>query len=300
LENRLSSVTLPGTGGTVNFTYDPFGRRIEKVAPTSGAAIYAYDGDNVTEEFGAAGNVLAQYTQDAGIDEPLAVAESGGTYYYHADGLGSILSLTNGSGQLANSYVYDSFGNLTASTGTFPNPFQYTGRGFDSETGLFDYRARYYDPSTGRFTSQDPAGFNGGYNFYVYVSNDPIDYSDPLGLKKCQTYTMLVTSYCSKGPGADWPYYKPTKKGGKPRSVGPGTIAVAPTTYLFGCSVKVHDGSPTGPVQYTGTIHDTGAGWDANHHNVPPGLWIDIWKPCKAAKLWGTRVESVEVCCDCQ
>ena len=51
-ENRLASVTLPGTGGTVNFKYDPFGRRIEKIAPTTGTTIYAYDGDNVTEELG--------------------------------------------------------------------------------------------------------------------------------------------------------------------------------------------------------------------------------------------------------
>ncbi len=72
-ENRLTSVTLPGTGGTVNFNYDPFGRRIEKIAPTSGTTVYAYDGDNVTEELGAGGNLLAHYTQGAGIDEPLAM-----------------------------------------------------------------------------------------------------------------------------------------------------------------------------------------------------------------------------------
>ena len=75
-ENRLTSVTLPGTGGTVNFKYDPFGRRIEKVAPTSGTTIYAYDGDNVVEELGGGGNVLADYTQGAGIDEPLALTRS--------------------------------------------------------------------------------------------------------------------------------------------------------------------------------------------------------------------------------
>ena len=97
-ENRLASVTLPGTGGTVNFKYDPFGRRIEKVAPTSGTTIYAYDGANVTAELGAGGNLLAYYTQGAGIDEPLGITESGGTSYYHADGLGSITSFTSGVG----------------------------------------------------------------------------------------------------------------------------------------------------------------------------------------------------------
>ena len=121
-ENRLTSVTLPGTGGTVNFRYDPFGRRIRKGCADSGTTIYAYDGDNITEELGAGGNLLAHYTQGAGIDEPLAMTGTGGTYFYHADGLGSITSLTDGSGQLAASYVYDSFGNLTASTGTITIP----------------------------------------------------------------------------------------------------------------------------------------------------------------------------------
>ena len=96
--------------------------------------------------------------------------------------MGSITSLTNGSGQLAASYVYDSFGNLTASTGTITNPFQYTGREFDPETGLYYYRARYYDPVSGRFLSEDPIGFAGGINFYAYVRNNPVGLRDPKGL----------------------------------------------------------------------------------------------------------------------
>ena len=188
-ENRLASVTLPGTGGTVNFKYDPFGRRIEKIAPTTGTAIYAYDGDNVTEELGGGGNLLAYYTQGTGIDEPLAVAGSGGTYYYHPDGLGSITSLTNGSGQLAASYVYDSFGNLTASTGTITNPFQYTGREFDPETGKYYYRARYYDPTIGRFIREDPIALRDGVNLYIYVHNGPPTSTDPQGLYQTRGFT---------------------------------------------------------------------------------------------------------------
>ncbi len=71
-ENRLTSVTLPGTGGTVNFNYDPLGRRIRKVYG-SATTIYAYDGANMIEELGGGGNLLAHYTQGAGIDEPLAI-----------------------------------------------------------------------------------------------------------------------------------------------------------------------------------------------------------------------------------
>jgi YD repeat-containing protein len=70
-ENRLASVVLPGSGGTVTFKYDPFGRRIQKSGP-SGVTIYAYDGANIVAEYGASGALAAKYAQGSGIDEPLA------------------------------------------------------------------------------------------------------------------------------------------------------------------------------------------------------------------------------------
>ncbi len=99
-ENRLTSVTLPGTSGVVAFKYDPFGRRIYK-SSSIGTSIFAYDGDNVIEEVNAAGSVVARYKQGLGIDEPLAMLRSATTSYYHADGLGSVTSLSNGAGSLA-------------------------------------------------------------------------------------------------------------------------------------------------------------------------------------------------------
>ena len=75
-ENRLASVTLPGQGGTVYFNYDPFGRRIRK-AFGSATTVYAYDGDNITEELDSGGNLVTHYTQGAGIDEPLALTGTG-------------------------------------------------------------------------------------------------------------------------------------------------------------------------------------------------------------------------------
>jgi RHS repeat-associated protein len=88
------------------------------------------------------------------------------------------------SANLAASYVYDSFGKLTASTGTVTNPFEYTGREFDPETGLYYYRARYYDPVMGRFLSEDPSGAASGLNLYRYVSNNPVNLYDPTGLRE--------------------------------------------------------------------------------------------------------------------
>ncbi len=180
-ENRLTSVTLPGSGGTVTFKYDPMGRRIEKVSPTT-TSIFAYDGDNLIEETNSSGVAVARYSQTENVDEPLAMLRSSATSYYHADGLGSVTSLSNATGTLANTYTYDSFGNLTATTGTLSNPFRYTAREFDNETGLYFFRARYFDPQVGKFISEDPIGFSGDINVYRYSFNSPVNLDDPSGL----------------------------------------------------------------------------------------------------------------------
>jgi RHS repeat-associated protein len=148
----------------------------------SGTSIFAYDGDNLIEETNASATVVAHYLRGENIDEPLAMLRSSTTSYNQADGVGSISSLSNGSGALVQTYTFDSFGTQTASTGSLTNPFQYTGRESDSETGLYYYRARYYDPNTGRFLSEDPDRWNGsGVDFYPYAENQPTAYRDPTG-----------------------------------------------------------------------------------------------------------------------
>ena len=183
-ENRLTSVTLPGSGGTVTFKYDPFGRRIYK-SSSSGTSVYAYDSHNLIEETNASGAVGARYSQGLSIDEPLAMLRSSTTSYYQADAIGSVTSLSNGAGTVAQNYTYDSFGNIIATTGSLVNSFRYTGREWDTETSLYYYRARYYDPQAGRFIAEDPIRFKGGANFYRYAGNDPVAANDPLGLKSC-------------------------------------------------------------------------------------------------------------------
>jgi RHS repeat-associated protein len=164
-ENRLTQLVLPGTGGTVTFKYDPFGRRIQKAfaqGSTTTTMNFLYDGMNLLQELDQNGNVLAAYTNTQTIDEPLSELRSGVTSYYEQDGIGSATSLSNSSAALVNTYTYDSFGKVTASTGTLGNPFRYTAREFDSETGTYYYRARYYDQNIGRFTAEDPGRLAGG------------------------------------------------------------------------------------------------------------------------------------------
>jgi RHS repeat-associated protein len=179
-ENRLTSVVLPGTGGTVTFGYDPFENRIQKTS-LNGTTNYLYDGRNSIEEVDQVGSILRRYTQTMDIDEPIAALTGNTTTFYEQDGLGSVTAVSDSSVAIANSYIYDSFGNITSSNVALVDPFRYVARNDDAEIGLKFYRARYYDSQTGRFLSEDPARFEGGAGFYTYVENNPINLSDPSG-----------------------------------------------------------------------------------------------------------------------
>ncbi len=179
-ENRLTSVTLPNQS-VVSFKYDPMGRRIQK-ASASGTINYAYDGADSVEEVDTTGVVLARYAMGPSIDQPLSMLRSGATNYYEADGLGSVNSMTDGAGSAVASYVFDSFGKQMSPGGGVTNAFRYTAREFDPETGLYYYRARYYDAGAGRFITEDPIQLLGGMNFSRYVSNNPVNLVDPTGL----------------------------------------------------------------------------------------------------------------------
>jgi RHS repeat-associated protein len=107
------------------------------------------------------------------------------TSYYLYDGQGSVRGLTNSAGAVTDSYSYDAFGNLLTSQGSTVNPYRYDGQLYDSLTGLYDLRARYYDPTVGRFTSADTADVTldnpTELNRYLYVASDPVNAADPTG-----------------------------------------------------------------------------------------------------------------------
>lgn len=172
---------------TVIFTYDPQGRRIGKqvtsVIEGLQSYVYVYDNDNIVLEVltDGSGTNTTYFTHGVGVDEHLAL-ERNGSFYYHADALGNVTTVTDHDGSVVQSYEYDSFGMVKASTG-FRNSYTYTGREWDKEAGLYYYRARYYDPMEGRFIQKDPIGFRGGdVNLYGYVQNRPIILTDPTGL----------------------------------------------------------------------------------------------------------------------
>jgi RHS repeat-associated protein len=172
-----------GANALARFADDPLGRRVEKVA-AGVTHSYVYDGIDILQETVSAGGTPTtyRYFHGPGIDEPLAREEVGpGTLtYYHADGLGSIVKMTNQAGAVVHSYQYDAWGNIEV--GASHGGYAFTGREWDPETGLYYYRARSYDPEVGRSVSEDPIGFAGGANYFGYLRNRPVGARDPLGL----------------------------------------------------------------------------------------------------------------------
>lgn len=100
-------------------------------------------------------------------------------------------------------HTIDSFGNQTASRGSLTNPFQYSGRESDPEAGLHYYRARYYDPTVGRFLSEDPTNFTVGPNFYTYAENSPTGLVDPSGLTPSTNWKFFWDWLLERGSGHD-------------------------------------------------------------------------------------------------
>jgi len=101
-------------------------------------------------------------------------------YYYIHNSHGDITALTDDKGKIANAYSYDAFGNILDSVERVDNRFKYSGEVYDSVAGQYYLRARYYNPSIGRFIQEDP--FRGdGLNLYAYVANNPVRYIDPTG-----------------------------------------------------------------------------------------------------------------------
>ncbi|WP_413935409.1 RHS repeat domain-containing protein [Nitrospira sp. BLG_1] len=186
-ENRLVKVEdfvagNPTAAFTSTYRYDGLGRRIEKVA-NGQTKRYIYDGEDILLEYDGSNVLQARYTHGPGIDEPIAVTKGGSTFFYHQDGLGSVTDLTDSTGVTAKSYSYDAYGNILESPGTLDQPYTYTGREFDAESGFYYYRARYYDSTIGRFLGKDPLMLGGGdTNFYRYVRSNPVNRNDALGL----------------------------------------------------------------------------------------------------------------------
>lgn len=168
------------------------------------STLYLYDGASILMELDENGTKTAYYAYGSNIDEPIFMVISGASYYYHADHLGSIRVLTDANEDIVATYQYDAFGTILQEMGSVNNPYRFTGREWDVGSGLYYYRARYYDAIFGRFLQKDPEGVVDGPNLYTYVGNNPVRYIDPTGKLSC----------CKEwGWGWRWPPYYCKKSG---------------------------------------------------------------------------------------
>lgn len=186
--NRLWRVVKPTS--TTEYAYDSSDRRtivIEDGVMTR----TLWSGSDEVGEYDAAGALRRRFIPDGSgaMDARLAMVAADGTVsWFHTNHQGSVIAMSNGAGAaiaFANYSEYGKFGTdasgnpLTAPPGG--SPFGYTGRQWDAKAGLYNYRARYYDPALGVFLSMDPIGSQDDPNLYMYVRNDPVSLTDPTG-----------------------------------------------------------------------------------------------------------------------
>jgi RHS repeat-associated protein len=223
----------------LTYTYDPSGRRIAKSYDGELITSYVYDGDNCIAEYDINSNLKRKYIYGPGVDQPIcmmeATASPAATYYYHFDALGSVVALTNSSGNTVEVYEYSVFGQVGASDANHPNRFMFTGREFDKETGLYYYRARYYNPQIGRFLQTDPVGYGAGMNLYRYCRNNPLGLMDPSGCDPCDPCDANQTpSPVPYGPSSGEPVITPEDIASGDLMGVLGKIAATPATILGG------------------------------------------------------------------
>ena len=186
-KNRLVEVKASSTT-IATYKYDALGRRVEKhVNATSATTRYILDGVEVIEEYDGSDTWLAQYVHADRIDRPCAmdradIADVDGDsnttevfrFHYHQNALGSVSEMTDPTGAVVEWVTYDVYGKATVrdQAGTtqtvsqIGNPFLYTGREWDDESGIYFYRARSYDPAAGRFLQRDPLGYVDGLGLH--------------------------------------------------------------------------------------------------------------------------------------
>jgi RHS repeat-associated protein len=201
-ENRL--VQAANDQMTISYTYDAFNRLIERAVGASVTRFYYDDRWRLIAEYDGNDALVGKYVYGPEVDEPVRLTDVGNgntTYYYHAAALGTVTEITDATGNLVERYRYDVYGEPTifdpqssilVGSG-IGNRLLFQGRDRDPDTGLYNFRNRYYSPGWGRFVQVDPVrveiwpnrgplGVGSGLDLYGFVSNRPTSVHDPLGL----------------------------------------------------------------------------------------------------------------------
>jgi RHS repeat-associated protein len=184
-ENRLAS------SPSSNQYYDALGRLVHL---TGSVTDFLYHGGEIIQEVEGGGPTRRRFVHGPGSDEPLVWYEGAGTgdrRYLHADERGSVVAVSDGSGNAIGINKYDEYG-VPAATNI--GRFGYTGQVWLGELDLWYYKARMYDPRLGRFLQPDPIGYGDGMNRYAYVGGDPVNFTDPSGLEEEEEREEIVVT----------------------------------------------------------------------------------------------------------
>ena len=166
------------TGNVQENRYDAEGLRFELLENGRRTSFVYHDGELLQEE--GREEQGTSYHLGAGME---AFRRGQELSYYHRDEQLSTVFVTDGQGEIRNSYQYDAFGMSLGTTEKLNNRIRYTGQQYDDVTGQYYLRARYYNPVAGRFMQEDV--YQGdGLNLYAYCGNNPVVYDDPSGYKR--------------------------------------------------------------------------------------------------------------------
>ena len=188
LLNRLIQVTENGTI-VAAYGYDPTGLRVIKRVYSGGSQT-----DTIHYIFEGAEPILEQKMSDGSVHSYVyamgkylarvdgAIGDStANVYYFLTDYQGSIKAVTDQTGAIVFNADYLPFGTQFGQNGSFADPHGFTGKEYDPDIGLYYFNARWYDPETGRFISEDPAADPNSPNLYSYCGNNPVIRTDPSG-----------------------------------------------------------------------------------------------------------------------